>query len=64
MSTERVEGQPPLAVGEKVVLREELAGYEPGTPGVVTRSAGESVFVRFETTGHTLSVPPELLETR
>jgi hypothetical protein len=54
----------PLEAGQRVVLREALAGYEPGASGVVTRSSreGDAAFVRFERTGHTLFVSRELLE--
>jgi hypothetical protein len=51
-----------LAVGQKVALREAVAGYEPGTLGVVTRFGGETVYVRVEPTNHVLPVRRDLLE--
>jgi hypothetical protein len=48
-------------VGQRVVLREAAFGYEQGTEGVVMRAGRRTYYVRFETTGHTLSVPGKLL---
>lgn len=61
--SEEARGDEPLTVGQNVVLRQPLAGYEAGTPGVVTRPSPQGAYVRLQTTGHTLSVPRELLET-
>jgi hypothetical protein len=54
----------PLKAGQRVLLRQALAGYDAGAPGVVTRSSreGEAAFVRFDRTGHTLLVSRDLLE--
>jgi hypothetical protein len=55
-------GKELFRVGQEVVLLEAVYGYASGTPGVVMRVGSRAVHVRFETTGHTLSVPRELLD--
>jgi hypothetical protein len=56
-----VPGNERFRVGDEVVLLDAIYGYEPGAPGVVMRARAQAIHVRFETTGHTLSVPRELL---
>lgn len=51
-----------LAAGTEVVLRESSYGYESGSRGVVKRLAGETAYVRFDSTGHTLLVHVERLQ--
>jgi hypothetical protein len=50
-----------LPSGAQVVLSEDIYGYEAGSRGVVTRSNAGTAWVRFESTGHTVALLPQIL---